>query len=76
MTNPYALIFRAPGAKGLAAAAFLARFPIAMAPIGIVTMLSEIRGAYWLAGAVAATYTLAGRHSASQDPRALSVERR
>jgi len=58
MRNPYADIFRAPGTKGFAAAAFIARLPIAMAPIGIVAMLSQTHGEYWLAGAVSATYAL------------------
>ena len=69
MSNPYGLIFRAPGAKGFAAAAFVARFPVAMAPIGIVTMLSEMRGGYWLAGAVAATFTLANALAAPRISR-------
>jgi MFS family permease len=59
MSNPYAEIFRAPGAKGFAAAGFLARMPIAMAPIGIVAMLSQTHREYWLAGTVSAVYTLA-----------------
>jgi len=58
MPNPYGKIFRAPGAKGFAAAGFVARLPIAMAPIGIVAMLSQTHGEYWLAGAVSATYAL------------------
>ncbi|PBC02019.1 MFS transporter [Mesorhizobium sp. WSM3860] len=58
MRNPYSEIFRAPGTKGFAAAAFIARLPIAMAPIGIVAMLSQTHGEYWLAGAVSATYAL------------------
>jgi MFS family permease len=58
MSNPYSRIFREPGAKGFSAAAFLGRLPIAMAPIGIVAMLSQALGEYWLAGAVAATYAL------------------
>ena len=59
MSNPYAQIFRAPGAKGFAAAAFVARMPMAMAPIGIVAMLSQTHGEYWLAGAVSATFAIA-----------------
>lgn len=59
MPNPYAKIFRAPGAKGFAAAGFVARMPMAMAPIGIVAMLSQTHGEYWLAGTVSATYALA-----------------
>src|SRR5690348_3256224 len=59
MPNPYADIFRARGAKGFAAAGFVARMPMAMAPIGIVAMLSQTHGEFWLAGAVSATYALA-----------------
>src|SRR3546814_18102818 len=55
--NPYREIFRPPGTKAFAAAGFVARLPIAMAPLGIVIMLSQIYGEYWLAGAVAATLT-------------------
>jgi predicted MFS family arabinose efflux permease len=69
MTNPYAAIFRARGTKGFAAAAFIARLPVAMVPIGIVTMLSELRGEYWLAGAVAATVTLTNAAVAPQISR-------
>ncbi|MNU76792.1 Major Facilitator Superfamily protein [compost metagenome] len=58
MANPYREIFRAPGAKGFSAAGFFARLPIAMAPIGIVAMLSQTHGEYWLAGAVSATFAL------------------
>lgn len=69
MANPYRAIFQAPGASGFAAAAFVARLPVAMAPIGIVTMLSQSRGEYWLAGAVAATFTLANAVVAPQISR-------
>ncbi|QYA16606.1 MFS transporter [Rhizobium sp. AB2/73] len=58
MSNPYRAIFRAPGARSFSAAAFFARLPLAMAPIGIVAMLSQTRGEYWLAGAVSATFAL------------------
>ena len=58
MPNPYREIFKVPGAKGFAAAGFIARLPIAMAPIGIVAMLSQTHGEYWLAGAVSATFAL------------------
>lgn len=40
-----------------------------MAPIGIVTMLSQSRGEYWLAGAVAATFTLTNAIVAPQVSR-------
>lgn len=58
MLNPYAEIFRTHGAKGFAAAGFMARLPIAMATIGIVAMLSQTHGKFGLAGAVAATFAL------------------
>jgi MFS family permease len=69
MTNPYREIFRVPGAKGFSAAAFVARMPVAMMPIGIVTMLSQLRDEYWLAGSVAATFTLANAVVAPQISR-------
>ena len=56
MSNPYARIFREPGAKGFSAAAFLGRLPMAMAPIGLVAMLSQAMGEYSLAGAVAVSF--------------------
>lgn len=58
MANPYREIFQTPGTKGFSFAAFMARLPIAMAPIGIVAMLSQTHGEYWLAGAVSATFAL------------------
>lgn len=69
MSNPYREIFRAPGTRGFAAAGFVARLPIAMAPIGIVTMLAQTHGEYWLAGAVAAAFTLTNAFVAPQISR-------
>ncbi len=69
MSNPYSEIFRAPGAKGFAAAGFLARLPIAMTTMGIVAMLSQTHGEYWLAGAVAATFALTNAFVAPQISR-------
>jgi MFS family permease len=69
MPNPYRAIFRAPGTKGFAAAGFFARMPIAMAPIGIVAMLSQTHGEYWLAGAVSATFALTSALVAPQISR-------
>jgi MFS family permease len=66
MSNPYREIFRVPGAKGFSAAGFFARLPIAMAPIGIVAMLSQTHGEYWLAGAVSATFALTNAAVAPQ----------
>ncbi len=71
MSNPYKEIFSVPGTKGFSAAGFLARLPIAMAPIGIVAMLSQTYGEYWLAGAVSATYALTNALIAPQISRAV-----
>ena len=59
MSNPYRELFKAPGALGFVLAGAIARLPLPMIGIGIITMLSEVRGAYTLAGAVAATFALA-----------------
>ena len=69
MQNPYSEIFRASGSKGFAAAGFVARLPIAMAPIGIVAMLSQTHGEYWLAGAVSASFALVNAFVAPQISR-------
>jgi MFS family permease len=69
MDNPYRTIFRPHGTFGFASAGFIARLPVAMAPIGIVTMLSEGGRGYWLAGAVAATFTLLNALAAPQISR-------
>lgn len=69
MSNPYKEIFSVPGAKGFSTAGFLARLPLAMAPIGIVAMLSQTRGDYWVAGAVSATFALTNALAAPQISR-------
>ena len=69
MPNPYGEIFRVTGTRSFAAAGFVARLPIAMAPIGIVAMLSQTHGEFWLAGAVAATYALTNAVIAPQISR-------
>jgi MFS family permease len=69
MANPYRAIFQAPGTKGFSAAAFFARLPYAMVPIGIVAMLSQASGEYWLAGAVSATFALTNALVAPQISR-------
>jgi len=58
MLLAYRNLFAAPGALGFALAGLLARMPLSMTGIGIITMLSQLRGAYGLAGAVAATFAL------------------
>ncbi|HEY2624788.1 MAG TPA: MFS transporter [Dyella sp.] len=58
MTNPYLDLFKAPGTKAFALAGMIARMPISMTGIGIITMLSQVKGSYGLAGSVAATFAL------------------
>lgn len=58
VTGPYVEILRRPGAARFTAAAFIARIPISMVALGIVLMVSELRGSYALAGIVAAAYTI------------------
>lgn len=58
MFTAYREIFRLPGTSGFAAAGFVARLPMAMVPMGLVAMISQTHGEYWLAGAVAATFAL------------------
>lgn len=58
MANPYKELFHAPGTLAFSLSGLIARLPISMAGIGIITMISQIHGSYWLAGAVAATFTL------------------
>ena len=69
MSQPLSRNLPGAGAKGFAAAGFVARLPIAMAPIGIVAMLSQTHGEYWLAGAVSATFALANAFVAPQISR-------
>ena len=58
MSNPYREIFRSPGTVGFASAGFIARLPLAMVPMGLVAMLSQTHGEYWLAGAASAVFAL------------------
>ena len=58
MFSTYRELFQAKGTKGFALAGLLARLPLPMTGIGIITMLSQITGSYGLAGAVAATFVL------------------
>lgn len=69
MPNPYREIFRRPGTKGFAASAFVARLPLPMTTIGLVAMLSQTHGEYWIAGAVSATFALANAFIAPQVSR-------
>ncbi|MET0411344.1 MAG: MFS transporter, partial [Polyangiaceae bacterium] len=54
MLAPYRAIFAAPGTKGFCTAGFLARMPNGLYAASMVTMLSELRGSFSLAGSVMA----------------------
>lgn len=55
---PYLRVLRHPGALRFSSAAFLARIPISMVGLGIVLLVSAVRGSYGVAGFVAAGYTV------------------
>ena len=59
MANPYRELLTTPGVMGLVIASSIARLPQAMIGIGVITMLVQQTGLYWLAGSVAGTFTLA-----------------
>jgi MFS family permease len=69
MANPYRELFNAPGARNFVLAGMIARMPISMTGIGVITMLSQLKGGYTLAGAVAATFALATAFCAPQVSR-------
>ncbi|WP_325919451.1 MFS transporter [Pseudomonas frederiksbergensis] len=69
MANPYCELFTAPGSRGFVLAGMIARMPISMTGIGVITMLSQLKGGYGLAGAVAATFALATAFCAPQVSR-------
>ena len=58
MLNAYRSLFTAPGSTGFVLAGLLARLPLSMTGIGLITMLSQQRGAYTLAGMVSACFAL------------------
>ncbi|PKF79120.1 MFS transporter [Vibrio sp. vnigr-6D03] len=71
MANPYKELFSTPGTIAFSFSGLIARMPISMTGIGIITMLSQLRDSYWLAGAVAATFTLTMALVAPQISRAV-----
>ncbi|MBH1965185.1 MAG: MFS transporter [Comamonadaceae bacterium] len=58
MVNPYRELFAAPGTRGFALAGLLARIPLPMTGIGVIALLSQLRGSFALAGVVSATFVL------------------
>ncbi|MFB7475644.1 MFS transporter [Kitasatospora sp. NPDC056184] len=55
MLSSYRQIFAAPGTLAFSSTGFISRLPISMTGIGIVTMLSQLRGSFGVAGLVSAT---------------------
>ncbi|KQV21229.1 MULTISPECIES: MFS transporter [unclassified Kitasatospora] len=55
MLSSYRQIFAASGSLAFSLSGFIARMPISMTGIGIVTMLSQLRGSYGLAAWVSGT---------------------
>lgn len=71
MANPYLELFSTPDTKAFSLAGLIARLPLSMLGIGIITMLAQLRGSYWLAGAVAATFAFSMALLAPQISRAV-----
>lgn len=59
MTNLYRGLFTEAGTGAFATAGLIARLPLPMTGIGIITLLSQQGGGYTLAGTVSATFVLA-----------------
>jgi MFS family permease len=58
LATAYRELFATPGTPGLAQAGLIARLPLPMTGIGIISLLSSLRGSYALAGAVSALFVL------------------
>lgn len=69
MLRAYRELFTAPGSLIFSSAGFIARMPISMTGIGLVTMIAQMRGEYGLAGAIAATFAFASALLAPQVSR-------
>ena len=69
MANPYAALFQVQGARAFVLAGMLARMPVSMTGIGLITMLAQVHGGYGLAGSVAAVFALATAICAPQVSR-------
>jgi MFS family permease len=62
--RPYRELLSTPGGLRFSFAAFVARMPIAMVPLGIVLLVAGSTGKYGVAGAVSATFALVNAVSA------------
>ncbi len=59
MRNPYGEVLATPGAWGFVTAGFVGRIAMSMLGLGTVLLVSNVTGAYGIAGAVSATLSLA-----------------
>jgi MFS family permease len=59
MLSDYRRIFSPAGRLLFSTAGFLSRLPHSMIGVGIVTVLSQLGGEYWLAGSVSVTQAFA-----------------
>ncbi len=60
MANAYTRALRLPGAWQFSSAALIARIPLAMDALALVILISTLTGSYGRAGAVVATFGVAG----------------
>lgn len=69
MAGQYRTLFQEPGTKPLTAAGLVARMPLSMVGIGVITMVSSTTGSYALAGALAASYAVSAAIAGPQVAR-------
>lgn len=58
MIKAYRVLFTAPGSLKFTLAGLLARLPLPMTGIGLITLISQLQQSYALAGAVSASFVL------------------
>jgi MFS family permease len=69
----YLSLFRHPGVTFSFSAAYVARFPISMIPLGIVLLVQDVRGTYGIAGAVTGCFALGAAAGAPVLGRAMDL---
>ena len=73
MFRSYRALFAHEGVLAFVCAAMIARMPVSMIGIGVLTMLSELYDSYKLAGAVTATFALSTAFLAPQVSRIVDL---
>ncbi|SJN12292.1 ABC transporter, permease protein [Leucobacter sp. 7(1)] len=69
MASSYRALFRLPGTIPLTTAGLLARMPLSMIGIGLITMVATARGSYGYAGALAAVFAVSSALATPQVAR-------